>query len=171
MIELRSGMIGSDRRCIVLLMTAVTIPSHPFEPAVRMTGRTLQRGVNADKAEIRLIVVKKRWLPAVHPVTQKTIVRKLCCEMIRSLCICEILLMTEETVIRQALEPVIHMARRTLEGSVSANQLKIRLGMLEDRRSPTVERMTRDTFVRQLPYLMIRCHRFGKIFCMAGVTI
>ena len=63
------------------------------------------------------------------------------------------------------------MTGETIDRSVRPLQGEIRPRMVECRRLPPVERMTRGAIVRELALLVVGCHHGSKIGPMASVTI
>lgn len=153
------------------LMTGKAICWSTCESGIRMARETVNRLVCALKREICFCVIERRGSPAIHGMACQTIVRELPALVIRSQHPHKLGPMTLVTIGGRPGEFRILMTRKTVNGQMRSDELKIRLPMFEDRRPPSVGGVTCCAVVRKLSALMVGHRHFWEIFPMASETV
>ena len=152
-------------------MTRPAILRRTIEHAVRVAARTLCGHVSSRQWEIRLPVIKRRWLPRRLRMTFKAILRERCNDMIRIHNLLIVQLVTRPAILRRTIEHAVRVAARTLCGHVSSRQWEIRLPVIKRRWLPRRLRMTLHTVLRERCSDVVRVHHLFVVQLVTGPAI
>lgn len=124
-------MIRIYRTREITLMACIAIRSQSFELPILMTGRARRRLMGACQHKIRFIMVEHRRPPPTHCMAGQTVAVELRRLMVRLGRLVVGLLVAGEALARESRIDIVRMANAAGDGSMGADQLEVRLRMLE----------------------------------------